>query len=256
MVGSLSAGLAPAAQAAHSGVTVAVKHRTLVVTGTARSDRLALRLRSHHPQTLQIDVGDNGSANFQVDRRRFNAILLTTGAGTDSIRIDESHGQFTPSARTTVDGGTGRDTLVFEGASAPDTFSLSPNGHRATLRHDAGAVGVTLGGIEQVDVGSLGGRHSLTVGDLRGTGVTGISNDLATVPGGTATGTAAEQTVVTGTPGNDSILAAGRGAATTVRGLAASVQILHANTRDGLTSPRWRGTTASTRPVCRPTRRS
>ncbi len=235
IVGSLSGGLAPAAQAAHSGVTVVVKHRTLMISGTARSDRIALRLRPHHPQTVQIDVGDNGSPNFQVNRHRFNAIRITTGAGTDSVRIDESHGQFTPSARTTVDGGTGRDRLVFDGASAADSFRLAPNGRNATLRHDAGTVGLTLGRVEQVDVGSLGGNHSLAVGDLRGTGVTGVSNDLATVPGGTEPGTAAEQTVVTGTPGADSVVAAGGSATTTVRGLAATVQILHANTRDGLT---------------------
>ncbi len=215
--------------------TVVVTHRTLIVSGTAGANKLALRLRAHHPQTLQVDLGDNGSADVQVDRRRFNAIRVTTGAGDDTVRIDESNGQFTQSDRTTVDGGVGRDTLVFDGASQADAFRLSPNGRQATLRHDAGAAAVALDGAEQVDVASIGGNHSLTVDDLRGTGITGVNNDLASVPGRATPGTAAAQTVVNGTVGDDSIVASGAAAATTVHGLAATVQILHADTRDGLT---------------------
>ncbi len=215
--------------------TVAVTHRTLVVSGTAAANKLALRLRAHHPQTLQVDLGDNGSADVQVDRHRFNAIRIATGAGDDSVRIDESNGQFTRSDRTTVDGGTGHDTLVFDGASQPDAFRLSANGRQATLRHEAGFAALALDETEQVDVASIGGNHSLSVDDLRGTGITGVSNDLASVPGGARSGTASAQTIVNGTAGDDTIVASGTGAATTVHGLAATVQILHADTRDGLT---------------------
>ncbi|MGZ4305910.1 MAG: hypothetical protein ACXVSL_13720 [Solirubrobacteraceae bacterium] len=183
LTGGLAAGAqAAGAQAAHhaaphnaahhhaprGGYTVVVNHRTLIVSGTAASSKLALRLRPHHPQTLQVDLGDNGSADFQVDRRRFNVIRIATGAGNDSVRIDESNGQFTRSDRTTVDGGTGRDMLVFDGASQADAFRLSPNGRQATLRHDAGTAALALAGSEQVDVASIGGNHSLTVDDLRG----------------------------------------------------------------------------------------
>ena len=167
-----------------ASTTVAVAHRTLTVNGTAAANRLALRLRPHHPQTLQIDLGDNGSADFQVDRHRFDAIRITPGAGDDSVRIDESNGQFTRSDRTTVDGGTGHDTLAFDGAVQADAFRLSPNGRHATLTHDAGAAALALSDTEQVNIGSIGGNHALTVDDLRGTGITGVSNDLASAPGG------------------------------------------------------------------------
>jgi Ca2+-binding RTX toxin-like protein len=221
--------------AVRGGSTVAVTHRVLVVTGTAAANRLALRLRAHHPHTLQVDLGDNGSADVQVDRHRFDAIRIATGAGDDSVRIDESNGQFTRSDRTSVDGGAGRDTLVFDGAPPADAFRLSPNGRRATLRHDAGTAALALDATEQVDIASVGGNHSVTVDDLRGTPITGVTNDLASVPGGSTPGTAAAQTFVNGTPGDDSIVASGGGAATTVHGLAATVQILHADTRDALT---------------------
>ena len=88
---------------------------------------------------------------------------------------------------------------------------------------------------EQVDVASIGGNHGLTVDDLRGTEITGVANDLAAVPGHTTPGTAVAQTVVNGTVGDDTIVVSGGGAATTVHGLAATVRILHADTRDGLT---------------------
>ena len=194
-----------------------------------------MRLRPHHPQTLQVDLGDNGTADFQVDRHRFNAIRVATGAGDDSVRIDESNGQFTRSDRTTVDGGTGHDTLVFDGPVQADAFRLSPSGRQAMLTHDAGAAALALSETEQVDVASIGGNHALTVDDLRGTGITGVANDLASVPGRATSGAAVAQTIVNGTVGDDTIVASGGGAATTVHGLAATVQILHADTRDDLT---------------------
>ena len=215
--------------------TVAVTHRTLTITGTAAANRLALRLRPHHPQTLQVDLGDNGTADLQVDRHRFNAIRVATGAGDDSVRIDESNGQLTRSDRTIVEGGSGHDTLVFDGAAQADAFRLSPSGRQAMLRHDGGAAALALDGTEQVDVASIGGNHALTVDDLRGTGITGVANDLASVPGRTTPGAAVAQTVVNGTVGDDTIVASGTGAATTVHGLAATVRILHADARDGLT---------------------
>ena len=87
--GLVMGGLATSAQAARSAYSVAINHRTLTITGNAASSRLALRLRAHHPNTLQIDVGDNGSADFQVQRRRFDRIRVNGGGGNDFIRIDE-----------------------------------------------------------------------------------------------------------------------------------------------------------------------
>src|SRR4051812_9445648 len=75
--GLLTGGLALNAQAADASqpVTVKVKHRTLVVKGTHASDRIALRSAADRV-TLQVDVGDNGSADFQVARSRFDRIRV------------------------------------------------------------------------------------------------------------------------------------------------------------------------------------
>jgi Ca2+-binding RTX toxin-like protein len=121
--GLLTGGLAatPAAEAhdtahahhqARSGVSVRVEHRTLTITGTAASDRLALRLRAGDPRQLQVDVGDDGSADLQVRRNRFNRIVVNAGDGNDQVRIDESNGAFTTTTPTQINGQGGDDTLL------------------------------------------------------------------------------------------------------------------------------------------------
>jgi Ca2+-binding RTX toxin-like protein len=86
-------------------------HGRLTVEGTAASDKIALRLRAGDPGTLEIDVGDDGSADFSFDRNRIAAIDVAAGAGDDLVRIDESQGVFTDAITTTIDGGDGNDTL-------------------------------------------------------------------------------------------------------------------------------------------------
>ena len=75
----------------------AVKHRTLVIRGDAAGDRLALRLRAGDPQTLQVDFGDDGSPDFQVQRRRFVDAGLLTKLGRGAGRTDSWYPALPPS---------------------------------------------------------------------------------------------------------------------------------------------------------------
>jgi Ca2+-binding RTX toxin-like protein len=86
-------------------------HGLLTVEGTVASDKIALRLRAGDAETLEVDVGDDGSADFSFERSRIAAIVVAANAGDDLVRIDESQGVFTDSAPTTIDGGDGNDTL-------------------------------------------------------------------------------------------------------------------------------------------------
>ena len=45
-----------------------LKHGVLTVTGTHADDKIALRLQAGHPDKLEVDVGDDGSADFRFDR--------------------------------------------------------------------------------------------------------------------------------------------------------------------------------------------
>jgi Ca2+-binding RTX toxin-like protein len=89
-----------------------LKHGELSIVGTEASDKIALRLQTGQPDVLQVDVGDDGSADFSFARERVATIAVDAAAGDDLVRIDESNGAFTDSIPTTIDGGDGNDTIA------------------------------------------------------------------------------------------------------------------------------------------------
>ena len=99
------------AHSALAAYTANVHNGTLEIAGDRASDKLALRLAPGNPNTLQVDVGDDGTPDFSFDRSTFTAIHVQGGAGNDQIRIDQSNGTFTDEA-VTLDGGSGDDTLL------------------------------------------------------------------------------------------------------------------------------------------------
>jgi Ca2+-binding RTX toxin-like protein len=84
----------------------------LSIKGTKASDKIALRLQAGDPGTLQVDVGDNGSADFYFQRNAIAKIAVDSRGGADLVRIDESNGSFTDTIPTTIDGGDGNDNLA------------------------------------------------------------------------------------------------------------------------------------------------
>jgi Ca2+-binding RTX toxin-like protein len=121
--GLLTGGLALSAQAADASppVKVKLKNQTLVVKGTEASDRIALRQSAADRQTLQVDVGDDGSADFQIAFNRFTHIRVDAGRGDDLVRVDEASGAFTTTTPTQVNGQQGNDTLV--GGTGPNALN-------------------------------------------------------------------------------------------------------------------------------------
>ncbi len=93
------------------GVRAAVNHGTLNVTGSDGGQQVALRLKANDPSTIQVDAGDNGSADFSFARGDVSAIKVKMGDGNDSARIDDANGAFTNTIPTTISGGDGNDTL-------------------------------------------------------------------------------------------------------------------------------------------------
>ena len=69
------------------------------IEGTNAADSITLRLKAGDPSTLQVDVGDNGSANFNFARDKINAITVDASSGNDLVRVDESNGVFTDAIR-------------------------------------------------------------------------------------------------------------------------------------------------------------
>ena len=73
---SVAAMLAFSAAPAFASYTAGVQGGTLQIKGDAASDKLALRLSPTDPNTLQVDVGEDGTADFAFDRSTFTAIIL------------------------------------------------------------------------------------------------------------------------------------------------------------------------------------
>jgi Ca2+-binding RTX toxin-like protein len=84
---------------------------TLTVTGGHGGQRVALRLKAGDPSRIEVDAGDDGSADRSFDRARVHAIKVKMGDGNDSARIDDANGAFTNSIPTTIAGGDGNDSL-------------------------------------------------------------------------------------------------------------------------------------------------
>jgi Ca2+-binding RTX toxin-like protein len=108
---------------AHAAYKASVQNGTLRINGDGASDKLALRLQGASPTTLQVDVGEDGSADFSFDRSTFTAIDVDAGGGDDDVRVDQSGGPFTDET-VTIDGGSGDDTLI--GGSGADVFEGGP----------------------------------------------------------------------------------------------------------------------------------
>ena len=95
-------------------------HGLLLVEGTSADDKIGLRLKAGDPNTLQVDFGDDGSAEFEFARAKVGAIEVEAGLGNDLVRIDESNGVFTDKIPTILDGGPGNDILA--GGSGAETL--------------------------------------------------------------------------------------------------------------------------------------
>src|SRR4029079_227534 len=108
MAASIAA--APVA-AAEPGLRAGVTDGTLHIVGGPSSDQITLRLSPDRTQ-LQVDVGDNGSADDAFDLRTFDSIDVDAGNGNDTVRIDQVNGAFTTTKSTRIYVQTGDDTLI------------------------------------------------------------------------------------------------------------------------------------------------
>jgi Ca2+-binding RTX toxin-like protein len=233
----------------------------LRIKGTERSDKIALRLQAGVPDTLQIDVGDDGSPEFTFKRSKIAKIAVDARAGNDIVRIDESNGAFTDTIPTTLDGGNGRDTIAggkgvetLRGGSGNDsldgnggndlgvlgagndTFIWDPGDGSDVVEGQAGVDTMRFNGAnaaERVELSANGRRlkffrepGAITMDTA---GVERVDfNALGGADLGGATGDGqADRVVVNATNGNDRINVNGDAGGIKVSGLAATVALSH-----------------------------
>jgi Ca2+-binding RTX toxin-like protein len=148
LVGSL---MVPGAAWAKGKVKAKVVDGALMITGSGGRDVVVLRLAAD-PDALELDVGDDGTADRSFDRARFGRIVVDLRGGNDSMRIDEVKGLFTDVEITTMRGGPGDDSLT--GGSGAETFF-----------GEAGGDTVSAGGGDDVVVWSPGDGSDTVEGE-------------------------------------------------------------------------------------------
>jgi Ca2+-binding RTX toxin-like protein len=137
-----------------------VKSRTLIITGNNADSSLTLRLGAT-TATLEVDVGDDGTADFRFDRSKFERIRIDAGGGDDVVRMDEQAGAFTSEEQVTMNGGSGNDTLL--GGVGPETFLGGTGNDLVVGRY--GADTVSLGAGDDTYVWDPGGVSDTLEGD-------------------------------------------------------------------------------------------
>ncbi len=164
------------------------------------------------------DVLNGGDGNDTVIGGRGSDVALL-GAGDDTFVWNPGDGS------DVVEGQGGLDTLQFNGANVNENMDLSANGSRLRFFRDVGNVTMDVNGVEQVNVVARGGADTINVGDLSGTGVTGVNLDLAGTPGSGIGDGQADTVIVNGTRHPDAVQIIGSGTSYTVAGLPATVAV-------------------------------
>jgi Ca2+-binding RTX toxin-like protein len=93
------------------GVRADLKQGTLRVNGGDGGQQVAIRLKAADPSRIQVDAGNDGSADFTFSRGDVSVIKVKMGDGNDVARIDDANGAFTDAIPTTIAGGYGNDSL-------------------------------------------------------------------------------------------------------------------------------------------------
>jgi hypothetical protein len=105
--------VAAQATAANQGpVQAKLAHGVLSIKGDKANNTIALRLAAGAPGVLEVDVGDDGSADFTFERDQITRIVVDGRSGDDLLRIDDRNGTFTDAIPTTIQGGDGNDTIA------------------------------------------------------------------------------------------------------------------------------------------------
>lgn len=163
------------------------------------------------------DVMLGGDGDDAVTGARGNDTAFL-GAGDDLFFWDPGEGS------DIVEGGAGRDAMIFRGAAANETIDITANGERVTFFRDAGNITMDLNEVENISFFAFGGTDTINVGDLSGTGVEQVEIGLLGGLGGQKD--LVQDTVnLSGTADEDVVEASTINGLTTIGGLPAEVVI-------------------------------
>jgi RTX calcium-binding nonapeptide repeat (4 copies) len=118
---------------ATANMSAGVSNNTLNITSDGFSEKVALRRHPADPNTVDVDLDDDGDYEGGFARATFDTIRISMGGGSDSVRIDNSNGSFTDDDFTVISGEGGSDKLAggtggefFIGGFGADTIDGGP----------------------------------------------------------------------------------------------------------------------------------
>jgi hemolysin type calcium-binding protein len=117
----------------------------------------------------------------------------------------------------TIEGQSGTDKLLFNGANVAENIDIAANGGRLRFFRNIANVTMDCNDVETVDFNALGGADLIVVNDLLGTDVTQVN--LALAGAGGVGDAAADNVVLNGTAGNDMVSIFGGPAGVNANGL-------------------------------------
>jgi Ca2+-binding RTX toxin-like protein len=179
------------------------------------------------------DILIGGSGNDHVDGN-IGADSAQMGSGDDTFEWDPGDGS------DTVDGQGGTDSLAFNGSNIGEQLVASADGSHVRFTRNVAAIAMDLDNVEGLALRSLGGVDQVTVGDLGGTDMKTAAVDLGAFDGTpdatpdtvTVTGTAKRDNVAV-TKAGGQVLVNGLPTQTTIAGSDPGVDLLRVNTLDG-----------------------
>lgn len=92
-------------------VSAVITAAVLKITGGNTDDAVAVRLKPGDPTVVQVDVNNDGTAEFSFARALFDRVSLLGNGGNDLMIVDEVNGAIADKP-VVLKGGAGNDTLV------------------------------------------------------------------------------------------------------------------------------------------------
>lgn len=132
--------------------------------------------------------------------------LINGGDGNDTALMGGGNDTFTWNPgddNDVVEGQSGTDTLLFNGANVAEIIDISANGGRVRFFRNVANVVMDLNDTEIITYNALGGADAIAVNSLSGTDVTAVNLDLASTIGGALGDGAADTVTINGTAAVD-----------------------------------------------------
>jgi Ca2+-binding RTX toxin-like protein len=172
-----------------------------------------------------IQLTMNGGLGADLFRGSEGGDLVNGGDGNDVALMGAGDDTFVWNPgddNDTLEGQSGFDKMLFNGANVAENIGISANGGRVLFTRDIASVVMDMNDVEGIDFHALGGADAIVVNDLSGTDVTEVNTDLAGFGGGDGQ---PDNLIVNGTNGDDVVVVAGDASGVAVLGLAARVNI-------------------------------